>query len=85
MNCQASQACGQIRTGGQSSCGRAVLMDHPVGAIHSNDVSIYSCALGWHMANTPKRFVIKAQDYSWLKPYLEKPRPGNDCHAAAGL
>jgi hypothetical protein len=21
-----------------------------VGAIHSNDVSIYSCALGWHLA-----------------------------------
>jgi hypothetical protein len=29
-----------------------------VGAIHSNDVSIYSCALGWHLANTPRRFVI---------------------------
>jgi hypothetical protein len=42
-----------------------------VGAIHSNDVSIYSCALGWHLANTPQRFVVKAQDYSWLEPYLD--------------
>ena len=42
-----------------------------VGAIHSNDVSIYSCALGWHLANTPKRFVVKTQDYSWLEPYLD--------------
>ncbi len=41
-----------------------------VGAIHSNDVSIYSCALGWHLANTPKRYVIKAQEYSWLESYL---------------
>ena len=42
-----------------------------VGAIHSNDVSIYSCALGWHLANTPKRFVIKAQDYSWLESHMD--------------
>ena len=42
-----------------------------VAEIHSNDVSIYSCALGWHLANTPRRFVIKAQDYSWLGPYLD--------------
>jgi hypothetical protein len=42
-----------------------------VGAIHSNDVSIYSCALGWHLANAPKRYVIKAQEYSWLEPYLD--------------
>jgi hypothetical protein len=42
-----------------------------VGAIHYNDVSIYSCALGWHLANAPKRFVIKAQDYSWLEPYMD--------------
>src|ERR1035437_8147302 len=41
-----------------------------VGAIHSTDVSIYTCALGWHLANPPNRFVIKAQDYSWLDPSL---------------
>ena len=40
-----------------------------VGAIHSNDVSIYSCALGWHLANTAERFVIKAHPYGWLEPY----------------
>ena len=24
-----------------------------VGRVFSNDVSIYSCALGWHLTNTP--------------------------------
>ena len=54
-----------------------------VGAIHSNDVSIYSCALGWHLANTPRPFVIKAQEFNWLEP-LHLTWPGPDCHAAAG-
>jgi capsid protein len=34
-------------------------------------VSIYSCALGWHLANTPQRFVIKAHPYGWLELYLD--------------
>ena len=42
-----------------------------VGAIHSNDVSIYSFALGWHLAGTPKRYAIKAQEFSWLQPALD--------------
>ncbi len=42
-----------------------------VGAIHSNDVSIYSCALGWHLAGVAKRYAIKSQEYSWLEEYLE--------------
>src|ERR1017187_7706652 len=46
-----------------------------VGAIHSNDVSIYSCALGWHLANTPQPYVIKAPDLHWLEPYLDPGPP----------
>ena len=48
-----------------------------VGRIFSNDVSIYSCALGWHLANTsppsantPHSFVIKASEFNWLEPYI---------------
>jgi len=48
-----------------------ILAQCGAGPIHSNDVSIYSCALGWHLANTPKRFVIKAQEFSWLSDYLD--------------
>lgn len=67
-------------TGGSSGIGYAcsgnstverILARCGVGAIRSNDVSIYSCALGWHLANIPKRFGIKAQGYSWLEPYLD--------------
>ena len=46
-----------------------------VGRIFSNDVSIYSCALGWHLAiasqpsvNPPHPFVIKASEFNWLEP-----------------
>jgi len=46
-----------------------------VGAIHSNDVSIYSCALGWHLANTRHRYVVKAPDLHWLEPYLDPGPP----------
>jgi hypothetical protein len=31
-----------------------ILAKCSVGAIHSNDVSIYSCALGWHLAGGPR-------------------------------
>jgi len=46
-----------------------------VGSIHSNDVSIYSCALGWHLVNTPNRYVIQAPEYEWLTPYLDPGPP----------
>jgi len=56
-----------------------ILAQCSVGAIHSNDVSIYSCALGWHLANTPYPFVIKAQEYDWIVPYIT---PGPDLIAS---
>ena len=44
-----------------------------VGAIHSNDVSIYSCALGWHLAGNPIPYKVKesAGEFAWLADYLE--------------
>jgi hypothetical protein len=42
-----------------------------VGQIFSNDVSIYSCALGWHLTNTLHPFVIKAQEFNWLEHILQ--------------
>lgn len=48
-----------------------ILVRCGVGEIHSNDVSIYSCALGWHLAGAEKRYTVKSQEYSWLQPHLE--------------
>ena len=56
-----------------------ILAQCGIGAIHSNDVSIYSCALGWHLAKAPWPFVIKAQEYDWLQPYIT---PGPDLIAS---
>ncbi|MBI5725029.1 MAG: hypothetical protein HZA50_13795 [Planctomycetes bacterium] len=43
------------------------------GAIHSNDVSIYSCALGWHLTSQAVPYKVKDQagEFSWLADYLE--------------
>ena len=52
-----------------------------VGSIHSNDVSIYSCALGWHLAGAfsdsedsqAVRYRVKdqAEEFAWLGEYLQ--------------
>ncbi len=41
-----------------------------VGAIHSNDVSIYSCALGWHLRGEPKPYTVKQPEFAWLADFL---------------
>jgi hypothetical protein len=42
-----------------------------VGAIHSNDVSIYSCALGWYLAGQAMPYKVKGEsEFSWLADYL---------------
>jgi hypothetical protein len=41
---------------------------------HSNDVSIYSCALGWWASGQPMPFTLKmdaAAELGWLEPYLD--------------
>ncbi len=48
-----------------------VLARHGVGAIHSNDVSIYSCALGWRLAGQVLDYQIRLDRWAWLKPYLD--------------
>jgi hypothetical protein len=44
-----------------------------VGAIHSNDVSIYSCALGWHLAGQAVPYKVKEQagEFAWLADYMD--------------
>jgi hypothetical protein len=39
-------------------------------AIHSNDVSLYSCALGTWLAGGRLPFTVREPDYRWLEPYL---------------
>jgi len=42
-----------------------------VGPLHSNDVSIYSCALGWYLAGERVAFRVRDPEFAWLEPYLE--------------
>ena len=42
-----------------------------VGQIHSNDVSIYSCALGWCLRGEAKQYAVKQPEFgksSWSRP-----------------
>ena len=48
-----------------------ILAGLKLGPIHSNDVSIYSCALGWHLAGQPQRYEVIDDEWRWLEPYLE--------------
>lgn len=41
-----------------------------VGAIHSNDVSIYSCALGWCLRGEGKAYTVKQPEFAWLAEFL---------------
>lgn len=42
-------------------------------ALHSNDVSLYSSALGQWLAGGRLPFEIADHDYDWLAPYLDDP------------
>lgn len=42
--------------------------------LHSNDVSLYSCALGWHFTGQPFDLTIRDNDYDWLAPHLTSKR-----------
>ena len=45
-----------------------------VGELHSNDVSIYSCALGWHLSGrglSDYRVAEDAPAWAWLADYLD--------------
>ena len=48
------------------------------GPIQSNDVSVYSCAMGWHLAGQPVRYTLKPEmeaEYEWLAGSLEPGLP----------
>jgi hypothetical protein len=47
------------------------LLGSVAGAVHSNDVSIYSHFVGHHLAGQPVTCAIKDPDYEWLRPSLE--------------
>jgi len=38
---------------------------------HSNDISMYSSAVGSHLTGAPFALTIKDQEYAWLQPYLK--------------
>lgn len=40
-------------------------------AIYSNDVSLYSCAVGWLLTGTPYRLEVVDSGYEWLGKYLK--------------
>ncbi len=46
------------------------LLGEVAGAMHSNDVSIYTHFVGHHLAGQPVRWAIKDPAWEWLTPYL---------------
>ena len=40
---------------------------------HSNDVSLYSSAIGAYLTGDALALAIKDQEYAWLEPYLKAP------------
>ena len=48
-----------------------ILAKAGVHEIHSNDVSIYSCALGWHLAGEVVQYRIADPEFTWLEDYLQ--------------
>jgi len=43
------------------------------GEIVSNDVSIYTCSVGWALTDVDFRLEIKEPSMEWILPYLEDP------------
>lgn len=41
-----------------------------LGPLHSNDVSLYSCTIGRHLAGDPFAPTVQAEAFDWLTPYL---------------
>ncbi|MBT3167531.1 hypothetical protein HTV80_31240 [Streptomyces sp. Vc74B-19] len=42
--------------------------------IHGNDITAYSCALGWYLSGDPLDYTLREEyeeSLGWLKPYLE--------------
>lgn len=50
-------------------------------AIHSNDVSLYSCLAGWWLTGKAADLQVREDEYAWLAPYL---RTAQGAFAALG-
>jgi hypothetical protein len=48
-------------------------------ALHSNDVSLYSCLLGSWLAGAPMPVTLRDAAYSWVAPYLDTPERTMAC------
>jgi hypothetical protein len=47
-----------------------VLHSLDVKDLHGNDVSLYSCAIGKHLAGKQMKVSIKDDEFAWMEPYL---------------
>lgn len=47
-----------------------ILAKAGVKEIHGNDVSLYSCALGWYLTGLNTGVNIKVPEYNWLAKYM---------------
>lgn len=48
-----------------------ILRQAGVTEIHSNDVSLYSCALGMYLSGGKLDVQVKVDEWRWLEPYME--------------
>lgn len=48
------------------------LLGDMAGAVHSNDVSIYTHFLGHHLAGQDMPVQVKDPQFAWLQPYLDR-------------
>lgn len=53
----------------------AVLKEAGIREIHSNDVSLYSCAIGQHLLGDDLVVTVEDDAWQWLLPYLEPGHP----------
>ncbi len=47
--------------------------------LRGNDVSLYSCAVGRHLAGQPFPLTVRSPEYDWLSPYLDDGPPRIAC------
>ena len=47
-----------------------ILHANGVAEIHGNDVSLYSCVVGSHLAGESVPVTVKRDEFAWLTPYL---------------
>jgi len=48
-----------------------ILSKAGISQIHGNDVSLYSCAIGYHLTGQMLKVKIADPEYAWLEPYIQ--------------